>query len=308
MNNRKMIEEFVCLCKMSQTKLKKEMFKKLTEIGYKPVEEDGFLYAQGDIPILLTAHLDTVHQKLVKSVNIKNRSGKTVISSLQGIGGDDRCGVYMILNIIKKYKCSVLFCEDEEIGCVGANKFAQSQYINDLSKLNYIIALDRANAKDAVFYDCDNPEFTQFILSNTGYKEQFGSYSDISEIAPQCGVAAVNLSCGYYHAHTTMEEVVWEDMLNTIKTVEKLIPTQSEQFEYIEAKYYFGNFDGYTPIDDYIAVYVQYYEDTELKEAIEYGTTQEAALLEFFQNHPDICYNDISWYDYLTTADEIYYG
>ena len=34
-----------------------------------------------------------------------------------------------------------------------------------------MIELDRANSKDAVFYECDNKDFTEYITSSTGYKE-----------------------------------------------------------------------------------------------------------------------------------------
>ena len=46
--------------------------------------------------------------------------------SPQGIGGDDRAGVYMILRLIQDLHCHVLFCEAEETGGHGAKAFVQS--------------------------------------------------------------------------------------------------------------------------------------------------------------------------------------
>ena len=69
--------------------------------------------------------------------------------SPQGIGGDDRAGVYMILEIIKQANCHVLFCEDEEIGDIGAKKFVKS---NMPLPVYYIIELDRQRHNDAVYY------------------------------------------------------------------------------------------------------------------------------------------------------------
>ena len=68
------------------------------------------------------------------------------------------------------------------------------------NKFNYLIQLDRRGNDDAVFYDCDNKEFTEFITEKDWDLAQ-GSYTDICEIAPILNTAAVNFSCGYYHEH-----------------------------------------------------------------------------------------------------------
>ena len=246
--NRTQFPEFVELCKLTQEELKEVLPKKLLEAGYTDViTDDGFIYAKGELPVLLTAHMDTVHKnKIVDFYEYVDIDGDHILSSPQGIGGDDRCGIYMILEIIKEHKPSVLFCEDEESGGIGSNKFCRTEFIHELSELKYLIELDRANGNDAVFYDCDNPEFTKFIEDNTGYKKANGSFSDISHLAPQCKVAAVNLSCGYYHAHQLTEEVNVEEMLHTIEVVKKLFSVECEQFEYIEKKYFsYGYGRGY---------------------------------------------------------------
>lgn len=280
--------EFVNICLPSQEDLKKVLETKLIDAGYTDlVNEDGYLYAKGTIPVLLTAHMDTVHRELVKDFYeyYDEEKKKHYISSPQGIGGDDRCGIYMILEIIKTHKCSILFCEDEESGGIGSNKFCKTEFINELSDLNYLIELDRANETDAVFYDCENNEFTDFIEKNTGYKEAYGSFSDISNLSPYCRVASVNLSCGYHNAHTTSEYVVVEEMFNTIDVVKKLLDVECEQFEYIEKvypknwyggwnddwydDYYgYGNYGGYgshtkrnTSYDRYDDGYTEGYED-----------------------------------------------
>jgi hypothetical protein len=313
--NQTAFPKFIEICKMSQDKLKTYLPNKLVLAGYNDVViGDGYVYAKGDIPILLTAHMDTVHKETVKNFyEFVNDKGEHIISSPQGIGGDDRCGIYMILEIIKDYKPSILFCEDEEIGGIGSKKFCKTELIKELENMKYLIELDRANAKDAVFYDCDNPEFTEFITKTTGFKEAYGSFSDISNLAPECGVAAVNLSCGYYNAHTLREEVNVEEMLNTIKVVKKLLTTECEKFEYIEAYYggYYGNYGYYG--NSYYSSYKNYYEVEEdvmlyvnylnangvLCDAESYGLDRNEAWFEFFKEHPDICFNQVLDYDYL---------
>ena len=246
--NKTSFPSFIKVCQLGQASLKTMLKMMLESLGYEEViSEDGFLYAKGDIPVLLTAHMDTVHKENVKDYYEYYDSVKKqhILSSPQGIGGDDRCGIYMILDIARTHKCSVLFCEDEEIGGVGSKKFCETEYINELSELKYMIELDRKNGTDAVFYHCDSDKFTKFIEDNTGYKKAWGSFSDISNLAPKAGVAAVNLSCGYYNAHTTNEYVIVEEMLNTIKVVKDLLGVECEQFEYVKEEYYYGGYKGY---------------------------------------------------------------
>jgi hypothetical protein len=257
------VAEFVGLCKRTQKDLKKELEWLLVERGYTDiVNGSGYLYAKGTIPVLLTAHMDTVHQEPVKDFYDYYHEEKKqhIISSPQGIGGDDRCGIYMILEIIKTHNCSVLFCEDEESGGVGSRKFCKTELIEELETMKYLIELDRKGNNDAVFYDCENDDFTKFIEKNTGFKKDYGSFSDISTLSPACKVASVNLSCGYYNAHRTSEYVVMEEMFNTIEVVKKLLDVECEQFEYIEDEYskynswYYGsgyNYNGYSGYSGY---------------------------------------------------------
>ena len=242
-------KNFIDICKMSQEKLEDYLVDKLKEYKYDPLVDDGFIYARGTCNILLTAHMDTVHEEMVRKYYLITKAdGNHIITSPQGIGGDDRCGIYMILKIIEDgYRPFILFCEDEEIGRVGAKKFVKTNFISELEAMKYMIELDRANENDAVFYDCDNEDFTKYILEQTGYTEAYGSFSDISTLAPEAGVAAVNLSCGYYNAHTEKEEVVYEEMISTTKMVEKLLTIEKDcnQFEYIESPYSYSSYGYY---------------------------------------------------------------
>lgn len=229
-----MTKSFNKICRMSQKELKNYVTMRLKETHREVTVADGFVYAQGSFPVLLVAHMDTVHKELVKQIVCNG----DVISSPQGIGGDDRCGVYMILQIIQKYNCSVLFCEDEEVGCIGANKFVRTELASELKdKFNYIIEFDRKGHNDAVFYDCGNDEFEDFITKEF-FKTDWGSFSDISVIAPELGCAAVNLSCGYYKAHTTDEYIVWSEMQASMDNAMKILArtTEKDKFEYIEVE------------------------------------------------------------------------
>lgn len=195
------------------------------------VFQNGFLYSKGTIPVLLVAHLDTVHKSL-PSVICRNE-GDDIWMSPEGIGGDDRCGVYIILRLLDRFDCHVLFTEDEEIGGIGAEKFASYARGKDF-RLRYILEFDRRGKDDAVFYNCDNKDFTRYI-SSFGFKEADGSFSDISVIAPVLKTAAVNLSSGYHAPHTQHEYVSFAEIESVIDKAGKILKVieSVRHFDYV---------------------------------------------------------------------------
>jgi len=310
-------EVFEAVCKFNQKALKSAMYNCLNKIYDEVICDDGFLFAKGEIPICLVAHMDTVHEKESTPKTFCYKDGK--ISSPQGVGGDDRCGIYMIMEIVKKHKCSVLFLEDEEVGGVGAGKFVNHDASNGI-EFNYMIELDRRGSKDAVFYDCANDEFEDFITADGDWKTAWGSFSDISTIAPALGCAAVNLSCGYYNAHTKTEYVVLAEMEENIKKVCKLIERTKEEdkYMYIEkplSRYNYGNFyygsyyeDDYyesyyggkngnkteVPDDLYFYFMIMFINENEEDDMADCSArSKHEALGIFFEDHPTLCYNDI---------------
>ncbi len=223
--------EFETVFKLKQMQSKDALKDELKELGYKTINKDGFLYAEGTVPVLLVAHLDTVHPT-IPHIICYSRDSRYAMSP-QGIGGDDRAGVYMILQIIREVNCHVLFCEDEEIGGVGARKFSKSKI---KPSVNYIIELDRKGDNDAVFYGCDNRKFVDFICA-CGFMEEHGSFSDISVLAPHLDTAAVNISTGYYNAHRTHEYIDIEVMRDNVNRIIELIALDASHFPYMERKF-----------------------------------------------------------------------
>lgn len=233
-------KQFEAIVKPQQKELKKDLYARLKALKYRPLYKKGFLYARGEVPVLLVAHMDTVHREPVKIICYSE--DKQIVMSPQGIGGDDRCGVYMILQLIEKQRCHVLFTEDEELGCVGARAFTMSDI---KPQVDFIIEFDRKGEKDAVFYACDNPDFTSFI-TGFDFTEADGLYSDISDIAPSLGTAAVNLSCGYYNAHCTHEYINIPQMERNIEKAAKIIAAHGTHYDYVEAKYTWKYNDNYS--------------------------------------------------------------
>ena len=91
-----------------------------------------------------------------------------------------------------QHKPYILFTEDEEVGGVGAKKFAAAYDKNEIEPIDvkYLIELDRKGCNDMVFYECDNEEFEKYI-GKFGWDSRYGTYSDICSVAPVIGKAAV---------------------------------------------------------------------------------------------------------------------
>jgi len=231
------INKLVSYCVLGQKKLKTKLEKELIELRGKErlQQHAGFLYSPGTHPVLLVAHLDTAHKVLPTSLYIdESRSKGGDLWCKEGIGGDDRCGVYIIMEIIKHLDCHVLYCEDEEVGAKGAKHFCASGITPDVQ---FIVEFDRKGNNDAVFYGCENKEFTDFVTS-FGFKEEWGTFSDISVIAPHLEIAAVNLSSGYYQQHSPDEYIRLDDVESIIERVIPLLSDVSKKYEYIESDYY----------------------------------------------------------------------
>ena len=241
------LEDFLCLTQ-------KRLFSMLRQrYEDKAVCRRGaYLLVRGEVPVMLIAHLDTVHKQPVREI-CKSSCGN-ILMSPQGIGGDDRCGIYALTKIYgqSSQKPWLLFTCDEETGGMGARTFceehAKGKLPESLGSLKFLIELDRKGSRDAVYYDCGNNDFEEYITSK-GFRTAQGSFSDISLIAPKLGVAAVNLSSGYYNAHTLHEHINVGHLESVIGKVMDIVAEAAEdtvpRFKYIERPMEWGYWDGY---------------------------------------------------------------
>lgn len=218
------------LMKMSQEQLHKVLYKYLTKYYDNIIIRDNFIIAIGDLSIGLVAHLDTVHKTLPCSFFYDQE--QKVLWSPNGLGADDRAGIYGIIQIVEAgYRPHIILCKDEEKGGIGAGSVVQMFPEYPFDNLKCLIELDREGKKDCVFYECDNDDFVKYI-EKFGFKTNFGSFSDISILAPQWGVAAVNLSIGYYKEHTLAEFLSLTDMEKTIEKVKSILDSEKEMLNY----------------------------------------------------------------------------
>lgn len=214
----KLLEKIITL---TQDSLFNSLVSLLRKEGYSKITYDNKYYmcAEGDIPIALVAHLDTVFQTQPDTIYY-DRS-KNVVLNPEGLGADDRAGVFAILKIIKTgLRPHIIFLKDEEIGGKGA--IALSKQPCPFAALKYLIELDRHGSNDCVFYHCENPKFTEYVES-FGFEWNYGTYSDIYDICPEWKIAGVNLSIGYENEHSYQELLHVGQMLSTINKVIRML-------------------------------------------------------------------------------------
>lgn len=186
-----------------------------------------YLYAIGNIPIALVAHLDTVFPQ-TEHKDLYYDQTKNVMFCPQGAGFDDRAGIMAIIKIIStsELRPHIILLTDEEVGGLGAMEFIKANP-KPLAETKYLIELDRRNSNDSVFYNCGNALFENYINS-FGFKTASGIYSDIYEIAPAWDIAAVNLSIGYQNEHTYSEILFVDDFFKTVDKVKKMLAVAAD--------------------------------------------------------------------------------
>ena len=105
-----------------EKQLQANLAAELSNLGYRMASNQDinqhilYLYATKEVrlPLLLVAHTDTVHDHPPKEIYYDELDD--VFMANEGLGADDRAGVYAIMELVKKHKCDVLFTSFEERG------------------------------------------------------------------------------------------------------------------------------------------------------------------------------------------------
>ena len=227
---------FSAFAKMTQKELHLSMKTYLSKYYNKSISTKDFIYCEGNIPVMLVAHMDTVFKKPPKDIYYDPK--KFILWSPQGLGADDRAGVFLIWKIIEQgYRPSICLTTDEEVGGIGAHNVIK-KFPKKPTDLKYIIELDRQGSNDCVFYSCANQQFENYV-EDFGFVTDFGTFTDICIICPQWKIAGVNLSVGYKNEHSISETLNTRMLLDTFTKVCKMLDNINESlyFEYIEDTY-----------------------------------------------------------------------
>jgi di/tripeptidase len=189
------------------------------------------------------AHTDTVHR--IDTINIReemkpNSNGELKLSlkayndegKPTGIGGDDKCGVFACLELLKELPyLKAAFFVAEETGCHGSKQADPSFFTN----VGYAIQFDAPEnwmitetCFGAKLFDRESEFFQKcdkILNENMNEKRQYmrHPYTDVYALKTKFDFSCINFSIGYYDYHTKNEYVVVEDTFNGIEMGKKMI-------------------------------------------------------------------------------------
>ena len=198
---------------------------------------DGGIVVRGSDNSTLVAHMD------IHPIINKEHKDKKLLSFLNtvycktGIGGDDRCGVLVILELLDRgSRPNIIFTEKEEVGRLGVRKLIDNHLdlLIDITKDSpYLMGLDRKGFNEVVFYGCDNKEFINFLLNEYHLDYNVGSFSDVSSLGPSLNKAICNISVCYYSAHSENEYVNLKKLKLMIDKIELMVKDSNNIKSYI---------------------------------------------------------------------------
>lgn len=169
---------------------------------------------------ILSAHMDSVGGYddgfLSEFINIFDYRGDRIMKGMGNIGGDDKCGVFLILmKLLEDKSLNFIFSIDEEIGCVGIKQVVPT---NNISGFPYAIILDRRGNGDIICKNNDygTKEFEDALAEvgkRFGYTPATGACSDANTIREYMSCA--NISVSYHNPHSKTEFVSLTELYNT---------------------------------------------------------------------------------------------
>lgn len=182
---------------------------------------------------MLSAHTDCVGTAesgaYVKLIDIYPYGNDEIMKGIGNIGGDDKCGVFLILlYLISGRPINAVFSICEEIGGLdGISNLLKEVKDNKIfQSIPYCLVLDRRSNGDIIcknnnYGSKDFEDALTKIGKDFGYKPATGSISDMNKIKDYMN--GCNLSVAYYNPHSTTEYVSLNDLHNTWMYVNALI-------------------------------------------------------------------------------------
>lgn len=200
----------------------------------------------------LVSHIDQVshsnHSKDFKAVETREiifgYSSKN--RRFENLGADDKNGVFICLECLKKYDAiKVVFFREEETGCRGSSEALMS-FFDDV---RFVIQPDRKGNSDLItsigYSELCSEEFKEAMKPEKwGYKEEDGLMTDVLALKEKgLRFSCVNVSCGYYNAHTDEEITVKKDLMKCLLFVEHIIEDCNDVYSHIQDDPCFNHYE-----------------------------------------------------------------
>ena len=209
-------------------------------IEYK-VDKKGNIYltkgsekiTQGEYYPCVVSHIDTVHHNHTTLIRnderLKIQENNDILTAYHpstgeqtGIGGDDKCGVFVCLSLLEQRDVlKAAFFVEEEIGMKGSKEADEEFFKN----VGYAIQFDAPSdnwisevCSGVRLFDEEFKTTITEILSEGGYtKFSIDPFTDVNQLAQKFDFNCLNLGCGYYKQHTDKEYVVIKEVENSLK-------------------------------------------------------------------------------------------
>lgn len=226
-------------------------------------DKPGNLYVtkgKSDTYPCIVAHMDQVQERHSKDF-IAYEAEDIIIGfspkhkEQQGLGADDKCGLWIGLKCLQKFDCLKLaFFVGEEVGCKGSG-LANMTFFDDC---RFVIEPDRKGSEDLITQIgwtplCSDDFLKDIGFKKFGYKETEGMMTDIEALKDHgLMLSCINVSCGYYKPHSNEEFVYKPALLNCLVLVEHIIKTCTKVYPHIDNTAYYEKQNYYGDIyDDY---------------------------------------------------------
>jgi tripeptide aminopeptidase len=191
----------------------------------------------------VVAHMDTVHVDQYELIKQNKRldiltnlfNDKTILTArypntteATGIGGDDKCGVYICLEMLKEKECiKAAFFVSEEVGMLGS-KVADPNFFKDVG---YAIQFD-APTGNWFSVECSGTklwteEFESVVrplLESDGVTNfSYDPFTDVVQLKQKFDFCCAVMFSGYYRQHSKNEYVVIEDVDRSLRMGSEMI-------------------------------------------------------------------------------------
>jgi hypothetical protein len=215
--------------------------RELNKLGIKwEMDENGQIFSLHPNKPVIFAHMDQVSgHKPIKRLDVKGDK----IKGDSNLGADDKNGCWIVLRLLEHYrdKVNFVFSTCEEAGGNMTELYHDRKEL--LKTIPYGLCFDRMGSGDIIgFYNgyCDEDlqEAIEELGKKYGYAAEQGIWSDCDGLSKY--VPCVNLSCGYYGAHSKKEYTLYSELVNALEfgkhLIEKLPTTRFKLSDYEQRK------------------------------------------------------------------------
>lgn len=285
--------------------LKKYIWANCGEVKIEQDEHGNLLCTKGesDTYPCLASHIDQVQDHHNKDFKVFEYNGDVFAWSAksheqQGLGADDKNGIFICLELLKKFDVmKVAFFVGEEVGCKGS-RAVDLDFFKDC---RFIVEPDRRGGEDLITEMSVGKVCSDDFIAATGYKEfgyKFarGTITDVGELVERgVGISCLNLSCGYYNAHTDEEITVLDELENCLALVNNIVENCTDVYPFKYEPHNYGGYSGRYGYSGYRGGYGSYINEVShmaINERARKNSSEEIELESYNRSFCDDFYDD----------------